>query len=179
MVEAALPKETAINVMENIVAWDKHNPLAERFEAEFGLAGMEVYADDLEDMSKTMSQGSAAHEEGKYFDRGWGCYAIYPQWTARKCTAVYLARTANEFSGDIKAYILAAAKEYEEAFAAWEEWERQLGREHPSLGFDERWNSEEHRLAGAVAVRRAIKHEKAAIDELEKALAGAAVAAAD
>ncbi|MCG3179389.1 MAG: hypothetical protein BIFFINMI_01724 [Phycisphaerae bacterium] len=177
-VEAATPRETAVAMMKNIIAWSERHPLAEQQEhagAKFGLAGIEAYADDVADASKTIA--GPAHKTDYYFDRGWGCYCVYPQWTSRKCTATWLKRVARQLPEPAANRMLAAADEYEAAFAAWEEWEKQIGRQahlpqaDRNAGFDRAWASQERRQAGAAGVRKAIARERAAIAELEKALA--------
>jgi hypothetical protein len=164
-VAKAAPREMATEVMRNIVTWADKHPMAsdEGFAGvSFGLAGTEAYAAEIEDMSKPPS----------YFNLGrLGLYSIYPQWTARQCTARYLQRVAQEFATPVSSHILAAAQQYESAYAAWQEWETHLGRLGPRGKAPENaWESEEHRKAGAAAVRQALAHEKAAIAELAKAL---------
>ena len=156
-------KDMAAEVMKNIVQWARHHPLSDNKSygpVEFGLAGMEAYAADIADLEKP----------ARAFAPGWlGSRAIYPQWTARKCTAVYLKRAAAEFHTKVARHIRAAAKEYEAAYAAWQKWEKHLGREGKAP--KNAWDAKTHRNAGAAAVRNAVEHEKAAIGELAVALA--------
>ena len=158
-------REVAAEVMKNVVQWTHHHPLADNKsygQVEFGMAGMEAYASDIADVEKPAGA----------FAAGWrGCHAIYPQWTARKCTAVYLKRAAGQFPTKVARHIRAAAKEYEAAYAAWREWETHLGREGKAP--KDAWDAKGHREAGAAAIRKAIEHEKAAIGELAFALATA------
>jgi hypothetical protein len=155
-------KTMALEVMRNIVEWAEHHPYADNRAfgaAEFGLAGLDAYADDVADTAKGSS----------YFHRGWlGCHNIYPQWTARKCTAVYLSRVAKEFPRPVADHIRAAARQYEAAYAAWQEWEEHLGRAGKAP--KNAWSTKKHRLAGAAAIREAIDHERAAIAEVAEAL---------
>ena len=119
---------------------------------------MEAYAADVADLSKSVD----------YWNAGWvGCHCIYRQMTNRKCLAIYLRRMAGKFSAKVSEGMLAAAQKYEDAYAAWLEWERHLGKDvRPDA-----WEVPENRLAGAAAVRTAIQHEKAAAEEIAKALA--------
>ncbi|MDP6380956.1 MAG: hypothetical protein QF662_06390, partial [Phycisphaerae bacterium] len=143
-----------------------------------GFEAIEKYAADVADISKTMSDSGEKNKATCYFDRGWGCYAVYPQWTARKCTATYLKRAAKEFPEAAGGHMVAAAKEYDAAHAAWQEWEKHIGRnldpkvslEEGNLAFDKAWASKEHREAGAAAVRKALEHEKTGVGEIKKAL---------
>ena len=74
------------------------------------------------------------------------------------------------FPGAINERILAAADAYEAARAAWGDYEKHLGNEEMAEASGS-WLVEEHRLAGAAAIRQAIEHEKAAIDQVQQALA--------
>ena len=108
----------------------------------WGIEGIEAYATDLADMSK-----SGAEDAGS-FQGGWrGCHNVYPQMSGRPAAAVYLRRVAPLFEGDARGDILAAAEAYDEATEAWREFEKQLGR---PLGdkHGEAWENPEHRKAG-------------------------------
>ena len=148
--EKATPQETAELVVKTIVQWAVHHPLADNKDygqVEFGLAGIEAYAADIEDLELTSDD----------FAGGWlGCHAIYPQWTARKCTANYLKGAARHFAPAAAKHVRAAVKEYNAASKAWQAWEKHLGRKGkaPENG----WQTKTHRLAGAKAVRRAAEH---------------------
>lgn len=161
-VKPVAAKTMALEVMKNIVEWAEHHPHADNRAfggAEFGLAGLQAYADDVADTTKGSS----------YFHRGWmGCHNIYPQWTARKCTATYLRRAAKEFPRAVAHHVRAAARQYDAAYAAWQEWEEHLGRADKAP--KNAWSTKKHRLAGAAAIREAIEHERAAIAEVESAL---------
>ncbi|MHC4716019.1 MAG: hypothetical protein ACYS5V_03555, partial [Planctomycetota bacterium] len=137
----------------------------------WGVVGIEAYADDLADMSK-----SGAPEDKKgYFQGGWrGCHNVYPQMSGRPAAATYLKRIAPAFQGDTKEHILAAGKSYEDATGAWRAFEAQLGRPVADKHNDA-WQSEANRVAGAKAVREAAGHERKAIAELTKALAAEGV----
>ncbi|HUU60336.1 MAG TPA: hypothetical protein VMZ50_12385 [Phycisphaerae bacterium] len=156
-------REVAAEVMTNIVQWTHHHPLADNKDygqVEWGLAGMAAYAADIDDPEVTPDQ----------FAPGWlGGRAIYPQWTARRCTAVYLRGAAKEFPAAVGRHVRAAAKEYDNAYKAWGQWEKHLGREGKAP--EGAWESPKHRKAGAVAIRKAVEHEKTAIIELAGALA--------
>ena len=65
-------------------------------------------------------------------------------------------------------HIVAAAKEYQLACDAWEQWETHLG-DRQKKG-QEGWSDDTQRTAGATAIRKAIAHEKAGLVEIAKAL---------
>jgi DNA-binding transcriptional MerR regulator len=163
------PRESATETLEAIVQMATDDPRARNPDfdgVKWGLEGLEAYADDVGDMSKS---GKA----DEYFYGGWmGCHAIYPQISGRASAAVYLERLGKSaiFPGAINEHILAAAESYGAARAAWGEYEKHLGNEEAAEASDS-WMIEEHRLAGAAAIRRAIDHERAAIDRVQQALA--------
>jgi hypothetical protein len=134
------------------------------------VAGIEAYAADLADLSKS----GAKAEDGGFFQGGWrGCHNIYPQMSGRPAAATYLKRVAPLFGGEARRHLLAAARAYEDATNAWTAFAGQLGRDTErvaGLKHGVAWTSETTRQAGAAAVAAAAKHERAAIAELEKAL---------
>lgn len=158
------PRRTAEEVVKTIVQWAHHHPLSDNKDygqVEFGLAGIEAYAADIEDLDLAPDD----------FAAGWlGCHAIYPQWTARQCTAAYLRGAAGLFDAKVGARVRAAAKAYTAAHQAWLRWEKHLGREGRAP--KNAWQTKTHRLTGAKAVRKAAECEKTAIIELAGALAG-------
>jgi hypothetical protein len=128
--------------------------------AQFGWEGIEAYAADIADSEKARD----------YFDAGWlGCHCIYRQITGRKCLAAYLRRAAREFPPEARTHVLAAVKEYEAAWGAWQEWEKHLGQTK-GVGLNA-WDDPAARQAGAAAIRRALGREQAAVAEVEQALA--------
>jgi len=132
----------------------------------WGLEGVEAYAADVGDMSKL-------GKPDEYFYGGWmGCHAIYPQISGRTAAAVYLERAgkASIFTGAVNEHILAAADAYRAVRGAWGEYEKHLGNEEVAEASDS-WMVEEHRLAGATAIRQAIAHERAALDQVQQTLA--------
>jgi hypothetical protein len=153
--------------MKNIVTFADNDPRATNKAfagAHFGLAGIEAYASDIADISKS-------GKKDEYFQGGWlGCHNIYPQWTARQLTALYLKRASEQFDGGIRAKMLSAAKEYDAAHAAWKEWENHLGAFQRVRRPEDAWEDPEHRQAGAAAVYKALERERAAVAEIEKAL---------
>jgi len=158
-------KEVALRLMKDLIEWSTSPPAIPREkypQATFGLAGIGTYAEDVADV-----QGKPQ----EYFtETAWlGCHAVNPQWSVRNSTGVYLERlvSAKAFPEQTNERLLSAAEEYKSAYAAWREFYRQLGHVAP----ENAWNLEEHRRAGAAAVRKALGHEKVAIDVLEKALA--------
>jgi DNA-binding transcriptional MerR regulator len=163
------PRESAIETLEAIVQMATDDPRAKNPDFEgvkWGLEGLEAYAADVGDVSK-------AGKPGEYFYDGWlGCHAIYPQISGRASAAVYLERLGKSgiFPEAGNARVLAAAKSYGDARAAWGEYEKHLGNEETAEASDS-WMVEEHRLAGAAAIRQAIEHEKMAIDQVQQVLA--------
>jgi hypothetical protein len=157
--------DVARAVLRDAVAWSAQPPsaVAERVpEATFGLAGMHAYADAIADV---------AGKPARYFSSPWrGCYPVVLQWHARRSTVAYLRRLAGAdlFPQEANAHVRAASDGYRSACAAWEEFDRQLGRANTD---DEPWDLKENRFAGAAAVRQASEHEGAAIEELVEALA--------
>ena len=166
-------KQVALRVMTDLVAWSQQPPEAvlRRFpQAKFGLAGMEAFAKDVADTSKDV----------KYFDAFASCHALNPQWTLRNSTAVYLKRLAERktFPKQANDHLIAAAKEYRAAYQAWNEmvvdhlppnWAKEAGWKTSAP--KDAWSLEANRRAGADCIRQAIEHEKAALAEIEEALA--------
>jgi DNA-binding transcriptional MerR regulator len=163
------PRESAIKALETIIQMATDDPRAQNPDfdgVKWGLEGLEAYAADVGDMSKS-------GKPDEYFHGGWmGCHAIYPQISGRVSAAVYLERLgkASIFPGVINERILAAAEAYQAARAAWGDYEKHLGNEEVAEASDS-WLVEEHRLAGAAAIRQAIEQEREAIDEVQQALA--------
>ena len=88
----------------------------------------------------------------------------------RNSTSVYLRRTAEQglFAEDVTAHLLAAAREYRSAYQSWQQlYVQYLGHGVP----EEKRKTREHRLAGAAAVRQGLEHERAALAQVERALA--------
>jgi len=168
-VPQATPRESAIETLEAIVQMATDDPRAHNpglDGVKWGLAGLEAYAADVGDTSKS-------GKEDEYFYGGWlGCHAIYPQISGRASAAVYLERLGKSgiFPGAINELILAAAGSYKDARAAWGKYEKHLGNEETAEASDS-WTVEEHRLAGAAAIRQAVEHESQAIDQIQQALA--------
>ena len=108
-------------------------------------------------------------------DGGWlGCHAIMPQVSGRKSVAVYLERVAEEFDDPARTHIQSAAKAYDAAFDAWQEWRRQLGgaETRQDLGnLRDAWSVAASREGAAAAARKALKYECAALEELKRGLA--------
>jgi hypothetical protein len=158
-VEPKPPAEVAKRVLRDLVAWSAEHPasIAERWpKATYGLAGIERYADTLE--------ASDPNED-------WvACHPINGQWTVRNSTNVYLKRVAEAglFAAPVNAHLLTAARAYRAAYESWQQlYNRYLGHGVP----EEKRKTTEHRLGGAAAVRQGLEHEKAALTEVERALA--------
>jgi len=158
-VQTKPPGKVARRVMEDLVAWSVEPPASvrERWpEATFGLAGIEAYA--------------AACEASDPNEDWTACHDINGQWTVRNSTGVYLQRVAGAglFSEDVNAHLLTAAQAYRAAYESWQQlYIQYLGHVVP----EEARKTKEHRLGGAAAVRQGLKHEKAALAEVERALA--------
>jgi hypothetical protein len=153
------PGEVARRVMKDLVAWSVEAPASALKlwpEATYGLAGIEAYA--------------AACEASDPEEDWVACHPINGQWTVRNSTGVYLERVAETdlFAPDVNAPLLAASREYRAAYESWQQlYNRYLGHGVPEA----KRKTVEHRLAGAAAVRRGLEHEKAALAEVERALA--------
>jgi hypothetical protein len=169
-VAARSARETALTTLGLLVEYSTSDPRATgRWDAKsgatFGLAGLEAYAADIADLTKD------GKKEG-YFQGGWrGCHNIYPQLGGRWGVANYLddLSKSHALSEGARAHIVAAAKEYQLACDAWEQWEVHLG-DRQKKGQDG-WSDDMQRTAGAMAIRKAIAHEKAGLVEIAKALA--------
>jgi hypothetical protein len=136
-----------------------------------GLRGIEQYAADLADVSRSMQDENESNSQTCFFDRGWGCYAIYPQWTARECSARYLDGLAGRYAGAAQAHIRQAARGYRAAYRAWQHWAQHLGRvSGGNDAYDRHWADPDHRRAGSEAVREALDHERRAVGSVERAL---------
>ena len=162
-------KQSAIDTLRTLVEYSVTDARAKikRFAENgttFGLAGLEAYAADIADLSKS-------GEKELYFQGGWrGCHDIYPQLGGRWSTENYLKRlaTSGALSPEATRHVAAAAREYHAVCAAWEEYETHLADRNKNA--NKAWSMKKHRLAGAAAIRKAIKHERAGLAEIEKAL---------
>ena len=151
-------KEIALRIMRNLVEWSTKPPehLLKKYpKATFGLAGIQLYADDCADMEKYQDFGS--------------CHDINPQWPIRNSTAVYLRQLAeaNIFPNGTNPHILKAAEEYRAAYEGWLVFYNHLSHGCKVEGSGK---MKEHRVAGEMGIRNALEHEKSAIAELGKAL---------
>ena len=151
------PDVIALRAVENLVAWSTDPPeqlLKQYPKATFGLAGIELYAGDCADMERFEDFGA--------------CHDMNPQWPIRNSSSVYLKRVAEAdvFPAALDAQILEAADEYKAAYVYWKQFFN-----HLSHGGGEGWGRiEEHRMAGAEGVRKALEHEKSALAALEAML---------
>lgn len=152
--------ESARQVIESMVRCAEHDGWADvnwMAMGKYGFAGMEAYAADIADLSKPTDD----------FDAGWlGCHCADRQLAGRKCAAIYLKRVAEAFEQPARDHVLAAAEQYEQAYAAWNEWERLLGNGGPK----DAWKVGDNRVAGAAAIRKAIERERAAHAELQQVI---------
>jgi hypothetical protein len=159
------PDESAIEVLETVLTLATDDPRERREDlagVKWGIEGIEAYIADIANLD-------LSGEKDVHFQAGWlGCHNIYPQFTGRLCTAVWLDRLGRGrvFQEDVSEHLLLAARAYERAYAAWQQWEGLLGR--PGVAPEGAWTIPENRRAGADAVRRALIHEKAALVELQR-----------
>lgn len=170
-VAAPTSGQSAAAVLSRIPDWANEQPPGDLPNAHFGLDGILAYAGDIADTSKGED----------YLHSPWrACHAIQHQWQVRRLPGVYLRRAARDFEGGTRKHVLTAAEGYEAAYAAWQEWNNQLGKGacDQSKGRDavrqevaDAWESPQRRAAGAAAVRKAYEHEKAAVNEIKQALA--------
>jgi hypothetical protein len=160
-VETKPSQEIARRVMQDLVAWSVEPPesIPQAWpEATFGLAGIKAYADAC--------QASDPGED-------WvACHDINPQWTIRNATGVYLRQIAEAkvFPEAVSAYVLAAATQYRAAFECWQAFYKLLGHGASETARKTR----ARRLAGGAVAHAWLAHEKAALAEIERALAEAA-----
>lgn len=159
-VDKLTDKETAKEVMNALVELAHEDPRSERprlAEVKWGLAGIEAFIEDMEDLSK----------KERHFCSGWfGCHDSNPQWMARQHTGEYLKRSAALFNGTASALMREAAGEYEAAHEAWLVWDKHLGRHSGKHA----WRDKNLRLAGAEAAREALAHERRAVEKIGIAL---------
>ncbi|MBD3182847.1 hypothetical protein GF312_11190 [Candidatus Poribacteria bacterium] len=143
----------ALRVIKDLVEWSTNPPehLVKRYpEATWGLAGIELYGKNCADMEKFEDFGS--------------CHGMNPQWPIRNSSSIYLKWVADEnvFPDKLNKHLLKAADEYKAAYVYWKQFFN-----HLSYGGGEGWGKiKEHRMAGAEGIRKALEHEKKAIDEL-------------
>ncbi len=154
----AAARETALRVVEDLVAWSAEPPEACRRaspKAAFGLAGLRAYAADVANIQE-------------YPDKGM-CHEMNSQWPTRKCSAVYLERLAGRglFGKEANAHLLAASASYRKAFGCWCDVHRQIGWAAPEGA----GKVEKRRRAAGEALRQAADHEDGAIEHLRGALA--------
>ena len=160
-VETKPAKEVALRVINNLIEWSANPPehLLKKYpKATFGLAGIELYANNCADMENFEDFGS--------------CHDMNPQWPIRNSTAVYLSRVADAkvFLEEVNAYMLKAANEYHTAYIYWKQFFNHLSHGCPEGA----GKMKEHRFAGAEGVRKALEHEKKAIANLASFLKCAA-----
>ena len=111
-------KEVALRVMRDLAAWSAEPPEIVRKrhpEATFGLAGIEAYAADCENVDA-------------YTD--WtACHDVNGQWSIRNSTSVYLARVSasGTFPDSVNGHLRAASKAYRAAYEGWQELYALLG----------------------------------------------------
>ncbi len=160
-------RDIAVEVLQGAARAGRHDGRAEvpfMAHAHYGFAGIEAYAADVVDLAK----------DPDWFYPGWlGCHCVNRQAHGRRCLAVYLRRAAAVFSPSVADHVSAAAEAYESAYGAWQEFSRHLGylAGHTSLEpLKEEWRKPARRRAGAAAIRRALRHEKAAGAAARKAL---------
>jgi len=173
-VKADTPRDAALTTLKMLVEYATNDPRAKnkRFQKNattFGLAGLEAYAADIADLSKS------GRPDG-YFQGGWrGCHNIYPQLGGRWSTENHLKRlaTSGALNPEATKHVAAAAEDYHAVCAAWEEFETHLADRNKDA--NKAWSTKANRLAGAAAVRKAIAHERAGLAHLRQALAAEGV----
>ena len=147
----------ARRVIGDLVAWSEAGPTeaAKRFpNAAFGIAGVERYAEVLDDLQN-------------YPDHA-PCHEINPQWSVRGSTANYLRSVADQklFGPEPTAHIAAAAALYRRAYESWRTAFGLVSHGAPSGAAKD----PTRRAKAAALVREAAEHERAAIAELDVAL---------
>jgi hypothetical protein len=156
-VEQAPSKDTALQVMRDLIAWSAEPPHAVRKHfpgATWGLTGIRKYSEECRrvDIHETWS----------------ACHDINPQWTIRNSTGVYLDRIAKAeiFTTRVNTHLAAAAEQYRAAYSCWAAFYDLLGHGVP----DAVQKMPAHRHAGSAVVKAWIAHEEAALAEIEAAL---------
>jgi len=154
--QPASAKKTALKVMGDLVKYSKEAPgkwAKQKPEAKWGLAGIEAYAEDCANTRDLPDFGM--------------CHPVNPQWSTRRCTAVYLGRTAKAdvFPKKMAGHLKAASSRYFAAYHSWVVAHYQIG--WGAIGVKK---TKADRLAAAEAIRQAAAHERAAIAEVKKAL---------
>lgn len=133
-----------------------------------GFNGINAYARDV---------ANTARKPGTYFhDRWYGGEAIRQQISGRNACAMYLQQIvmAQVFPKRVEDRIYQAAREYAAAYAAWKEFLAILSPPNDARRLAA-WQDPEKRKAGATAIRKALKHERAAVALIDAAAADAAV----
>lgn len=163
-VQKADPAILAKEVLKNMVDWSYNDPRAKnewlmgiserigRGGFKWGIAGIEAFAADLDDMTL----------EPDDFSSGWRhSHIILMQSGARKAASNWLERLAKSkvLHESTTEYLISAAEEYKSAYMAWQEFAE----------FD--WESKESRAKMAAAVRQAAIREQAAVAAVKQALA--------
>lgn len=161
-------KEIVLQVMRDAVLFapgDKRKEVKQFAEGRFGLPGMEAYAADVADAAK----------DPDTFEGGWlGCFCINRQHYAREAAAKWFRAKAELLAGKAREHLLAAANSYDAACGAWHEFEKHLGRGTGKTKLEELkhlWRDPQARQAGAAAIRKAMEHERAAVEKIGAALA--------
>ena len=150
----------ALRIIKDLVDWSANPPehLLKKYpKATFGLAGIKLYAKNCADMENFEDFGA--------------CHEMNPQWPIRNSSSVYLKQVAeaNVFPEKLNKHLLKAADEYKAAYVYWKQFFN-----HLSYGGGEGWGKiEEHRMAGAEGIRKALEHEKMALAELKIVLENA------
>ena len=155
-IRPAAARKTALRIMSDLVKYSRQAPgnwAKTQPNAIWGLAGMEASAADC-----------ANTRDLPKFDM---CHPINPQWATRRCTAVYLGRTAKAgvFPQKVTKHVRAASAAYFAAYHSWVVAHYQIG--WGAIGVDK---TKAYRQAAAEAVRQAVAHEKAAIAAVKKSL---------
>jgi len=143
-----------------------------------GFDAYDAFIADLNNMDLVFQKNNNMSEFG--IARGWGCFAIYPQWTGRLAFARFLKEYGSCMNPTLMDPIKNAAEYYIKETSLWLEWEKCLGRNWSLLGssdanshdidFNRRWNDQKIRSDGAAAVTEALDLEKKAINELQEYL---------
>ena len=153
-------QDLSSELLARSVEYARHDPRANDSsmkDASFGLAGMEKFASDVADVTRTYDA----------FNAGWlGCHCVNRQSGGRKFAATWLLRLAGTKGGAEAEHLRKAADLYAREYAMWEEF-RILLQGSTTEERRSRWGNPVSRAQGAAIIRQALELERAAVTELD------------
>jgi len=125
-----------------------------------GLAALRAYLGDVGDASKSF----ADCEE-------WFCWATFQRLMARRCCELWLRSVAEKLPGKRQDFVLAAAKQYGEAFVYYNRFLAEMRREQTPGDLRERARTPERIAVITPLLQGSTTAEAAGLDALRKAVA--------